>query len=279
MTTQIAGLDKLLSGDLQQDRRGSVWLVGAGPGDVDLLTVKALRMIQQAEVVVYDRLVSQEILALIPPTALSIDVGKTPGFHGLKQAQINQLLVELASAGQTVIRLKGGDPFIFGRGGEEMTCVQEAGIACHIVPGITAATGCAAATGIPLTHRDMAQSVRFITGHGKDGKPQLDWYSLKDPRQTLVFYMGLTWCEALSERLIAFGREAETPVAIIERGTRADQRVSLTTLQQLAVTVAREKPQSPALLIVGDVVRLYRGNLAGTEPVLSTASRAASLDR
>lgn len=279
MTIQIAGLDKLLSGDLQQDRRGSVWLVGAGPGDVDLLTVKALRMIQQAEVVVYDRLVSQEILALIPPTALSIDVGKTPGFHGLKQAQINQLLVELASAGQTVIRLKGGDPFIFGRGGEEMTCVQEAGIACHIVPGITAATGCAAATGIPLTHRDMAQSVRFITGHGKDGKPQLDWYSLKDPRQTLVFYMGLTWCEALSERLIAFGREAETPVAIIERGTRADQRVSLTTLQQLAVTVAREKPQSPALLIVGDVVRLYRGNLAGTEPVLSTASRAASLDR
>lgn len=273
MTTQIAGLDKLLSGDIQQDRIGSVWLVGAGPGDVELLTVKALRLIQQAEVVVYDRLVSQEILALIPQTALSIDVGKAPGFHGLKQAQINQLLVELASAGQTVIRLKGGDPFIFGRGGEEMACVQEAGIACHIVPGITAATGCAAATGIPLTHREMAQSVRFITGHGKDGKPQLDWQSLKDARQTLVFYMGLTWCEALSERLIAFGRNAQTPVAIIERGTRADQRVTLTTLQQLAATVAREKPQSPALLIVGDVVRLYRGYPAGvTEP----ASQAGS---
>ncbi|WP_338563132.1 uroporphyrinogen-III C-methyltransferase [Erwinia sp. E_sp_B04_7] len=258
MTTLHAGLEKLLASNGHGKQAGAVWLVGAGPGDVDLLTVKALRLIEQAEVVVYDRLVSPEILALIPASALSIDVGKTPGFHGMKQSQINQLLVELAAAGQQVIRLKGGDPFIFGRGGEEMTAVQEAGLVCHIVPGITAATGCAAATGIPLTHRDLAQSVRFITGHGKDGKPQLDWESLKDARQTLVFYMGLTWCGALSEQLIAFGRDAETPVAIVERGTRADQRVTLTTLHQLAETVLREKPQSPALLIVGEVVRLYR---------------------
>lgn len=263
MTTHIAGLDKLLASESQRHQVGSIWLVGAGPGDPELLTVKALRLIQQAEVVVFDRLVSEAILALVPPGALSIDVGKTPGFHGMKQSQINQLLVELAAAGQKVIRLKGGDPFIFGRGGEEMASAQQAGIACHIVPGITAAVGCAAATGIPLTHRDMAQSVRFITGHGKEGKPKLDWYSLKDPCQTLVFYMGLTWCEALSERLIAFGRDAQTPVAIVERGTRADQRVTLTSLRQLAETVRREKPQSPALLIVGEVVQFYRADLAG----------------
>nr|WP_024967874.1 uroporphyrinogen-III C-methyltransferase [Pantoea sp. IMH] len=263
MTTLLPSLEKLLT-SVKSCKAGAVWLVGAGPGDVDLLTVKALRLIEHAEVVVFDRLVSPEILALIPATALSIDVGKTPGFHGLKQTQINQLLVELAAAGQQVIRLKGGDPFIFGRGGEEMSCIREAGIACHIVPGITAATGCAAATGIPLTHRDMAQSVRFITGHGKEGRPDLAWHSLRDARQTLVFYMGLTWCEALSEALIAHGRRADTPVAIIEKGTRPDQRVMVTTLGELAETVKRQSPQSPSLLILGDVVSLYRATSTST---------------
>ena len=271
MTTLLPSLEKLLT-SVKRSKAGAVWLVGAGPGDVDLLTVKALRLIENAEVVVFDRLVSPEILALIPATALSIDVGKTPGFHGLKQTQINQLLVELAAAGQQVIRLKGGDPFIFGRGGEEMSCIRDAGIACHIVPGITAATGCAAATGIPLTHRDMAQSVRFITGHGKEGRPDLAWQSLRDARQTLVFYMGLTWCEALSEALIAHGRRADTPVAIIEKGTRPDQRVMVTTLGELAETVKRHSPQSPSLLILGDVVSLYRATSTST----TSASKAVA---
>ncbi|MTD26147.1 uroporphyrinogen-III C-methyltransferase [Erwinia sorbitola] len=258
MATKIPSLDKLLLRGATSQQAGAVWLVGAGPGAVDLLTVRALRLIEQADVVVYDRLVSAEILALIPPASLGIDVGKTPGFHGMKQSQINQLLADLALAGHQVIRLKGGDPFIFGRGGEEMVWLQQAGVTCHIVPGITAATGCAAASGIPLTHRDLAQSVRFITGHGRDGKPELDWQSLRDARQTLVFYMGLTWCAALSERLIASGRDAQTPVAIIERGTRVDQRTLITRLDQLAQTVAEQQPQSPSLLIVGDVVSLYR---------------------
>ncbi|WP_380180690.1 uroporphyrinogen-III C-methyltransferase [Kalamiella sp. sgz302252] len=270
MTKLLPAFDKLLAARAGK-AKGHVWLVGAGPGDAELLTVKALRLISSAEVVVYDRLVSEEILALIPSAALCIDVGKQPGSHAMAQTQINQLLVELAAAGQQVIRLKGGDPFIFGRGGEEMLALKEAGIACNIVPGITAATGCAAATGIPLTHRGLAQSVRFITGHGQQGLPQLEWQSLRDPRQTLVFYMGLTWCEALSENLRTAGRRANTPVAIIERGTRSDQRVITTTLKQLAETAARERPQSPALLIVGDVVALYDA----TSTFTPSASKAA----
>lgn len=277
MTVKMPALDRLLAGGFPPGQQGDVWLVGAGPGAVDLLTVRALRLIEKAEVVVCDRLVGPDILALIPPTALNIDVGKTPGFHGMKQSQINQLLVDLARAGRQVIRLKGGDPFIFGRGGEEMQWLQQAGVTCHIVPGITAATGCAAATGIPLTHRDMAQSVRFITGHGRDGKPQLDWESLRDARQTLVFYMGLTWCEALSEQMIRHGRDAHTPVAIIERGTRQDQRTHITRLDRLAQTVAERQPQSPGLLIVGDVVRLYRNGAdhAATSTFTPSASKAS----
>ncbi|MCU5774879.1 uroporphyrinogen-III C-methyltransferase [Erwiniaceae bacterium BAC15a-03b] len=274
MTVALSSLDKLLRGAMHGAEPGAVWLVGAGPGDVDLLTVKALRLIEQAQVLVYDRLVSAEILALAPADALCIDVGKTPGFHGMKQSQINQLLVDLARTGQQVIRLKGGDPFIFGRGGEEMSWAQQAGIPCHVVPGITAATGCAAACGIPLTHRAMAQSVRFITGHGRDGKPQPDWQSLQDPRQTLVFYMGLTWCEALSQQLIAHGRDAQTPVAIIERGTRRDQRVMITRLAELARCVAEQQPQSPSLLIIGDVVTLYRPAYSATSTLTPSASNA-----
>jgi len=279
MTVKIPALDRLLAGGFPPGQQGDVWLGGAGPGAVDLLTVRALRLIEKAEVVVCDRLVGPDILALIPPTALNIDVGKTPGFHGMKQSQINQLLVELARAGRQVIRLKGGDPFIFGRGGEEMQWLQQAGVTCHIVPGITAATGCAAATGIPLTHRDMAQSVRFITGHGRDGKPQLDWESLRDARQTLVFYMGLTWCEALSEQMIRHGRDAHTPVAIIERGTRHDQRTHITRLDRLAQTVAERQPQSPGLLIVGDVVRLYRTDAdQGATSTFTPSASKASID-
>lgn len=256
MTQRVPELAQLLSGNSQ--KQGEVWLVGAGPGDAELLTLKALRLIEAADVVVYDRLVSEAVLALIPAATLALDVGKTPGFHGMKQYQISQLLVDLARSGRQVVRLKGGDPFIFGRGGEEMQQLQAAGIDCHIVPGITAATGCAAACGIPLTHREMAQSVRFITGHGKEGKPQLAWESLRDASQTLVFYMGLTWSAELSRQLCQHGRDAATPVAIVERGTRRDQRVLIATLATLEATIARHQPQSPSLIIVGEVVRLYR---------------------
>lgn len=237
---------------------GRVWLVGAGPGDVELLTLKALRLIKRADAVVYDRLVGPAVMAEVPESALAIDVGKQPGRHGLTQAQINRLLADLARSGRTVIRLKGGDPFIFGRGGEEMAFLQQCGIPCQVVPGITAAAGCAAASGIPLTHRDCAQSLQLIAGHGKSGEPRLDDGSLAAPNQTLVFYMGLKWASTISARLQSLGRGADTPVAIIENGTRPEQRVLITTLAQLPATLAREQPQSPALLVVGEVVRFYR---------------------
>ncbi len=261
MTRAIDSLDKLLAPAGAGGQAGSVWLVGAGPGDVDLLTVKALRLLQRAEVVVYDRLVSEAVMAEVPESALSIDVGKQPGAHGLKQAQINQLLVDLARSGRNVIRLKGGDPFIFGRGGEEMVSLQQAGIRCEVVPGITAAVGCAAASGIPLTHRDCAQSLRLITGHRRLGEPQLDAAALAAVNETLVFYMGLSWSASISAQLQAHGRDRETPVAIIEKGTRPDQRVLITTLGGLAETVAQAQPVSPSLLMVGDVVRFYRADL------------------
>lgn len=263
MTDNAARMAALLGG-LCRSRTGAgdVWLVGAGPGDVELLTLKALRVLQQAEVVVYDRLVSEEIMALVPPGALKIDVGKTPQHHTLPQPAINALLVSLAQAGQRVVRLKGGDPFVFGRGGEEQEAVQQAGLRCHVVPGITAALGCAAAVGIPLTHRACAQSVRLVTGHGRDGEPDLDWPSLVAEGQTLVFYMGLTHCAALSEQLMAHGMAGAMPAAVIARGTRADQQVFTCTLATLAGTVAREKPASPSLLIVGEVVRYYQADHA-----------------
>lgn len=258
MTQRLPALKQLLNGAHAPSGSGSVWLVGAGPGDPELLTLKALRLIEAADVVVYDRLVSEAILTLIPAATLALDVGKTPGFHGMTQRQISQLLVDLARSGRQAVRLKGGDPFIFGRGGEEMQWLQAAGVPCYIVPGITAATGCAAACGIPLTHRDYAQSVRFITGHGKAGRPQLTGAGWQDASQTLVFYMGLTWGAELSQQLRQHGRAAETPVAIVERGTRRDQRVLIATLATLEETLRRERPQSPALMIVGEVVSLYR---------------------
>lgn len=252
MTCAIETLNTLLANGQGE---GRVWLVGAGPGDVELLTVKALRLLHQAEVVVYDRLVSEAVMAEVPASAICIDVGKQPGRHGLKQGEINQLLADLARGGRDVVRLKGGDPFIFGRGGEELAFLQQAQVRCEVVPGITAAVGCAAASTIPLTHRDCAQSLRLITGHGKLGEPRLAEQALSDPRETLVFYMGLRWSASIAEQLQRQGRAGETPVAIIENGTRADQRVLITTLAALAETVAQQQPVSPSLLIVGEVVR------------------------
>ncbi|MGC6386894.1 uroporphyrinogen-III C-methyltransferase [Ewingella sp. S1.OA.A_B6] len=254
---QINGIFAL-SNRRQPVCRGEVWLVGAGPGDVELLTLKALRVIQQADVVVFDRLVSEPIMTLIPTGALRIDVGKSTRDHTLGQAEINQLLVDLAQAGHRVVRLKGGDPFVFGRGGEEMVHCQQHNVPCHIVPGITAAMGCAAASGIPLTHRDFAQSVRFVTGHCARGEADIDWATLTMASQTLVFYMGIANSGNISQQLIAHGLSASTPVAIVERGTQPEQRVITGTLDALAESVAVNRVATPALLIVGEVVGMYR---------------------
>ncbi|PKH05512.1 uroporphyrinogen-III C-methyltransferase [Moritella sp. Urea-trap-13] len=233
---------------------GKVILVGSGPGDPDLLTVKALRLLQQAEVVVHDRLVSDEIIALIHPDAECFFVGKQAGYHCVPQSGINDLLVKLALQGKQVIRLKGGDPFIFGRGGEELEALLPFNIPFEVVPGITAASGCAAYAGIPLTHRDYTQGVQFITGHLKDDAHQLDWPLLGKATHTLVFYMGLTQSSGIASNLIEHGMDADMPVAIVEKGTSKQQRTLRGSLKDLSDLAAQA--ESPSLIIIGGVTQL-----------------------
>ncbi len=240
----------------QQSNKGEVYVVGAGPGDPELLTLKALQLMQQADVVVYDYLVSEPIMQLVRRDAELICVGKKAGAHSVAQEHTNQLLIDLALAGKKVCRLKGGDPFIFGRGAEEIEVLLPHQIPFQVVPGITAAAGCAAYAGIPLTHRDYAQAVQFVTGHcQKDGK-EPDWHSLSRPNQTLVIYMGLMKSAHIQAQLLAAGRAADTPIAILENGTRPEQRVITGTLAQLADLIEQQQVQSPALLVIGEVVAL-----------------------
>lgn len=236
------------------DNQGEVVLVGAGPGDAGLLTLKGLQQIQQADIVVYDRLVSDDVMKLVRRDADRVFVGKRAGYHCVPQEEINQILLREAQSGKRVVRLKGGDPFIFGRGGEELETLCEAGIPFSVVPGITAASGCSAYSGIPLTHRDYAQSVRLVTGHLKSSGEELDWASLAAEKQTLVFYMGLNQAPAIEKNLLACGMPSETPCALVEKGTATTQKVVQGTLEQLAALA--QQVQSPSLIIVGRVVGL-----------------------
>jgi uroporphyrin-III C-methyltransferase len=255
---------------------GKVWLVGAGPGDPELLTLKAARLLAQAEVVVHDNLVSAEVLAMIGPGARRIYAGKQRHRHTMTQEQINGLLVRLAQQGRAVVRLKGGDPFVFGRGGEEMEELAAAGVPFEVVPGITAACGVSAYAGIPLTHRDHAQACTFVTGHLKEGGADLDWNALARPRQTLVIYMGLNALPQICTQLVAHGLPASTPAAVVQQGTLPGQRVVTGTLADIADVAQRAGLVSPCLTIVGSVVGL-RDVLAWYAPVDGAAPLNAAV--
>lgn len=245
----------VLGGARGERREGAVWLVGAGPGDPDLLTIKALKALQSADVVVHDGLVSDEILDLAPAAARRISVAKRKSRHSYAQVEINRMLVAFAQEGLNVVRLKGGDPFIFGRGGEELEACREAGVDCHVVPGVTAALAAGANAGAPLTHRGSAQAVTFVTGHAASGsEPDLDWESLAKANQTVVIYMGVSTAAGIAGRLIGAGRAGSTPALVVENASRADERRVLTTLAGLPA--ATEQVAGPALLIVGEAMAL-----------------------
>ncbi|WP_436874264.1 siroheme synthase CysG [Kosakonia sacchari] len=268
--------EKALEAELAQPGSGGgeIILVGAGPGDAGLLTLRGLQVIQQADVVFYDHLVSDAVLELVRRDAEKICVGKRAGSHAVAQHDTNRMLVDAAREGKTVVRLKGGDPFIFGRGGEELQAAAVAGIPFQVVPGVTAASGATAYAGIPLTHRDFAQSVTFVTGHYKADSALFDWSQLAQSRQTLAIYMGTMKAAEISEQLITHGRDKTTPVAVISRGTRVDQHVATGTLEQLE-ELAKAAPM-PALLVVGEVVGLHR-ELAWFRHTTATEAFGASV--
>ena len=255
---------------------GVVWLVGAGPGDPELLTLKALRVLGTADVVVHDGLVSDEILDMAPSQARRISVAKRKSRHSYAQDEINKMLVAFAREGLTVVRLKGGDPFMFGRGGEELEACREAGINCHVVPGVTAALAASAGAGAPLTHRGLAQAVTFVTGHAAQGvEPDLDWASLARVNQTLVIYMGLSTAAMIAARLMAAGRIGSTPTLIVENASRADERRIATTLAELSS--AAKSVTGPALLIVGEAMSLAQAGGLPAELVTPRLQSGAKL--